>query len=556
MSSAVRARRQRLRLTALALLAVSGLLASCASGQSAPETADLTPRNGGDLTYLDAEVPASLQIQVGYWQNSLLKDQLLDRLVYQDPKTFEFVPWIADSWTVDPTGKVYEFIIKDGVTYSDGQKLNAESVKRNLDWQNTGDKEKGITRNTVFPETTSITADNSRRTVTVTLPEPYAPFISVLSLNTSGLVADATIDATKEDQSVVTNLIGSGPFYAESEVPAKKIVLAKRRGYNWAPPTAGHQGEAYLDTVTVVPVTEDSVRVGALRAGQADALRYTQPPDEKLLEREGFKVLGLRTPGLSNTLDVRRTAPFVDDVNVRKAIMYGIDREEILRTLYTDNWKVAQNITTKGFLGYKDRSDEVRFDPEESARRLDAAGWTERNADGYRVMDGDELAIKLYVDVYDHTSKPLYELIQRQLKRSGIRIVLRQTDFSNYPSASIEDSVGLRRNGWPTADPVRLSVNYDSERGNLFANEGKDPGLDKLLRDQLTQTDTTERVRILHEFGDQVIDNAYSIPLLEDTQIFAVSPHIHGFANGANSVPYFYDSWSDKAPHGDDDDNR
>ena len=363
-------------------------------------------------------------------------------------------------------------------------------------------------------------------------------------------MADATIDATKEEQSVVTNLIGSGPFYAESEIPDKKIVLAKRRGYDWAPATAPHQGEAYLDTVTVIPVTEDSVRVGALRAGQADAIRYTQPPDEQLLADEGFDVLGLRTPGLANTLDVRQTAPFLEDINVRKALGFGIDRNEILRTLYTDNWKPAQNIVTKNFPGYTDRSDAVRYDPDAAVRHLEAAGWTQFDDDGYRVNDGQVLAVKIYVDVYDHTAKPMYELIQRQLRRIGVRLDIRQTDFANYPTASIEDSVGLRRNGWPTADPVRLWQNYGSEFGDLYALEGADPTIDRLLQEQITAADPGARLKVLEEYNNYVIDNAYSIPLLEDTQIFAVAPRVHGFANAANSVPWFYDAWIGEARPG------
>ncbi|MDV3124976.1 ABC transporter substrate-binding protein [Mycobacterium sp. 21AC1] len=529
-----------------ALLTASSLTACDSDEHPIPEST-----RGGDLTYLDAEAPASLQIQVGYWQNSLLKDQMLDRLIYQDPKTFEFVPWIAEKWAVDDTKRVYEFTIRNGVTYSNGQPLDAESVRRNLDWEANGDKDKGITRNIYFPEVESITADNARRTVRVTLAEPYAPFIAVLSLNTSGLVADATIDASKEKQSVVTNLIGSGPFYATSEIPDKKIVLSKRRGYNWAPETAPHQGEAYLDTITVIPVTEDSVRVGALRAGQADAIRYAQPPDERLLGREGFDVRGLRTPGLANTLDVRQTAPNMSDINIRKAIGFGIDREEILHTLYTDNWKPAQNIVTKNFPGYIDRSDAVRFDPAAAVRLLEASGWTQLNADGYRVRDGQELSAKIYVDVYDHTAKPMYELIQRQLRRIGIRLVIRQTDFANYPTASIEDSVGLRRNGWPTADPVRLWQNYASSGGDLYALNGSDPNIDRLLHDQISATDPAQRERLLREYNNYVIDNAYSVPLLEDTQIFAVAPRVQGFANAANSVPWFYDTWIDESVHAD-----
>jgi peptide/nickel transport system substrate-binding protein len=530
-----------LRRAAVVLLAA--LLTACSSGESAPPPAG--GARGGHLTYLDAEAPASLQIQVSYWQNSLLKDQMLDRLVYQDPKTFDYVPWIAEKWTVDDAHLVYEFTIRDGVTYSNGQPLNAESVRRNLQWQADGDRDKGITRNNYFPKIASVTADNEHRTVRVTLPEPYAPFIAVLSLNTAGLVADATIDASKETQSVVTNLIGSGPFYAESQIPDKQIVLAKRRGYDWAPATAPHQGEAYLDSITVIPVTEDSVRVGALRAGQADAIRYSQPPDERLLDREGFDVRGLRTPGLANTLDIRQSAPNMADVNVRKAIGFGIDRNEILRTLYTENWQPAQNIVTKNFPGYTDRSDAVRYDPAEAVRRLEASGWTEIDDEGYRVKNGAPLSALIYVDVYDHTAKPMYELIQRQLKRIGIKLVIRQTDFANYPTASIEDSVALRRNGWPTADPVRLWQNYGRDGGDLYALDGADPTIDRLLDAQITSTDPQQRLKLLQEYNNYVIDNAYSVPLLEDTQIFAVAPRVQGFANAANSVPWFYGAWID-----------
>lgn len=534
---------------AAAVVVGGSLLTGCSAERAASVSGT---QRGGHLVYLDAEAPASLQIQVSYWQNSLLKDQMLDRLVYQDPTTFEFVPWIARKWTVDPSGTVYEFAIRDGVTYSNGQPLDAESVRRNLQWQSNGDKSKGIVRNVYFPKIESITADNARRTVRVRLAEPYAPFIAVLTLNTAGLVADATINASKEEQSVVTNLIGSGPFYAESEIPDKQIVLAKRRGYDWAPATAPHQGEAYLDTVTVIPVTEDSVRVGALRAGQADAIRYSQPPDEKLLQREGFRVLGLRTPGLANTLDIRQTAPYMKDINVRRAIGFGIDREEILHTLYTENWRPAQNIVTRGFPGYTDRSDAVRYDPEEAKRLLERSGWTQLNENGFRVKDGQVLSAKIYVDVYDHTAKPMYELIQRQLRRIGVDLVIRQTDFANYPTASVEDSVALRRNGWPTADPVRLWQNYGSEFGDMYALHGADPEIDRLLEAQIRAKDPAQRLRILQQYNNYVIDKAYTIPLLEDTQIFAVAPRVQGFANAANSVPWFYGAWIDDTVTGRD----
>ncbi|MGW5381274.1 ABC transporter substrate-binding protein [Nocardia sp. NPDC003963] len=533
--------------TATAVLLVAAGVTACSVADE--NDRPVTPGRGGHLTYLDAEALASMQVQVSYWQNSLVKDQVLDRLVYQNPTTFRFEPWIAEKWTLDESGTVYTFTIRDGVTFSDGQELDAGAVERNLNWQFTGDKAKGITPNPMLPKSgVTITSDDRARTVTVTLREPYTPFIPVLSINTAGLVADRTIEASKETQSVPTNLVGSGPFVVESEVPDKKVVLAKRRGYDWAPATAPHQGEAYLDTVTVIPVTEDSIRVGALRAGQGDVIRYAQPPDETLLRSEGFEVRGLRTPGLANTLDIRQTAPYLRDIRVRRAVASGIDRQEILRTLYTDNWRAAKNVVTENFPGYRDRSDVVRYDPGEAQRQLDAAGWVTRDSDGYRTKDGARLSILVYVDVYDHTARPMYELIQRQLRRVGIELVVRQTDFANYPTASIADEVGLRRNGWPTPDPVRLWQNYDSGGGDLYALDGADPTIDRLLRAQLVETDPRRRAALLLEYTDYVLDNAYTVPLLEDTQIFGVAPRVQGLTHAANSVPWFYNAWIDAGP--------
>ncbi len=200
---------------------------------------------------------------------------------------------------------------------------------------------------------------------------------------------------------------------------------------------------------------------------------------------------------------------------------------------------------TKNFPGYTDRSDAVRYDPAEAGAAAGGLGLDRDRRRGYRVKNGAPLSALIYVDVYDHTAKPMYELIQRQLKRIGIKLVIRQTDFANYPTASIEDSVALRRNGWPTADPVRLWQNYGSDGGDLYALDGADPTIDRLLDAQITSTDPRQRLKLLQEYNNYVIDNAYSVPLLEDTQIFAVAPRVQGFANAANSVPWFYGAWID-----------
>ncbi|MFE5700304.1 hypothetical protein [Rhodococcus koreensis] len=122
----------------------------------------------------------------------------------------------------------------------------------------------------------------------------------------------------------------------------------------------------------------------------------------------------------------------------------------------------------------------------------------------------------------------------------------RQADFANHPSATTDPTLSLRRNGWPTADTFRLTQNYDSDQGDLFQLEGRDPYLDGLQPAQVTETDRDKGIALIGKIQDHVIDNAYTVPLLLGTQIFAVALNVHDFRNGANSTPCFYDTWTEK----------
>ena len=532
---------------AVPLLILSVLTAVLASGCSQPGNAsESSDKHGGEVVYLDAELSSNTQLQSsGTWQDSAYIQNITDRLIYRDPETLELKPWIAEEWTVSDDGLTYTFLIREGVTFSNGQVLDAQAVKRNLDWQAAGDSEKGIPANNWFPEVSAVTADDASRTVTVQLSAPHAPFLNVLSFWRTSLVADDTINAPIEAQSQLTGIIGSGPFTVESEKYGEEIVLARREGYAWAPPGLENQGEAYLDRITIIPVTEDSVRLGSLRAGEADLIRYIQPSEEETLTAAGLDVVSVQGVGNSNVWDLRQSAPFLDDVRVRQALQHGIDRDQIISDLYTENWNKATSILTPGSLGYKDESEKLAFDPDKSNQLLDDAGWTGRDADGFRTRGGEQLHILTYVDVYDSTSKPLFQLIQWQLKQLGVNLEIKETDYANYSTVLADPAVGARRNGWPEADPIRLTVNYSSEYLNAFNLQQPDAELDALLAEQLTATDTAVRSGIIGKIQDHIIDSAYALPILDDSQVFALQPTLHGLSFGAEARPSFYETWTE-----------
>lgn len=538
--------RKQILIAAVAAAVVVGI-SGCSAGPASPVNTNATgaEKRGGHLTYLDAEIPISAQVQEsGTWQDRALQQNITDRLIYRNPDTNELEPWIATSWTESPDGLTYTFVITDGVTYSDGTPLNTASVKRNLEWQVNGDPAKAISPNSVFPLSIAVTTDESAHTVTATLDAPYAPFLAALTGWSAGLVADSTIDASREDQSLYRNLIGSGPFVVGTEVYGKQIVLNRRAGYAWAPASSENQGEAYLDSVTITPVQEDSVRLGTLKSGQADLIRYVQPSEEKALSQAGFQVIAKSGVGMSNQWIVKPSAPFLSDVNVRKALEIGIDRQQLVADLYTSNWSAATSVLSPGTEGYKDESAALAYAPAQANTLLDQSGWTSKNADGYRTKDGQTLTVKTYLDVYDNTARALFQAIQVQLKGIGIKLDIGEIDYSSYWATAFSDpAAGVLRVGWPDPDPVGLLTNYGRDDSDVLGLKGSDATLNSLLDATVTTVTAEDRTKALAAAQDYLIDQAYVVPILNDSQVYVAGPTLQGFSLSDGALPQYYNAW-------------
>ncbi len=101
---------------------------------SGAQAADEKPKTGGTLIYLEQQAHTNLYTPAGgFYPNGGILNQITDKLTYQNPKTLEIEPWIAESWTVNPENTEYTFKIRPGVTFSDGTPLDASAVAKNFD---------------------------------------------------------------------------------------------------------------------------------------------------------------------------------------------------------------------------------------------------------------------------------------------------------------------------------------------------------------------------------------------------------------------------------------
>jgi peptide/nickel transport system substrate-binding protein len=186
------------------------------------------PVKGGTLIYLEQQAHTNLYPPAGgFYPNGGILNQITDKLTYQNPKTLEIEPWIAESWTVNPDATEYTFKIRKGVTFSDGTPLDAAAVARNYDTFGRGNKELKLPISEVINNYDHSEVVDSH-TVKFYFKKPSPGFLQGTSVIGSGLVSLATLALPYEALGDATKIIGSGPFVVASETLGRELALKAR----------------------------------------------------------------------------------------------------------------------------------------------------------------------------------------------------------------------------------------------------------------------------------------------------------------------------------------
>ncbi len=532
-----------------ATLAAALALAGCSA-------ADRPDGEDNVLTYLEPQFFRTLYPPAaGFYPNGGVVNQLTDRLLYQDPETLELSPWIATEMPkVNADATEYTFTIRTDVTYSDGSPLTAENVVANFDLFGRGDKSRTLTSSEQIANyDRGEVVDED--TVKFYFTQPSPGFLQATSAYNAGLLSDSTLALDNEGfgPGNAVNVIGSGPFVVESEEIGTDLKLKTREDYDWAPPAAKHQGRAEIDGVHYILAAEESVRTGAILSGQADIARQISAPQEPLLKEQGVDIVSRGTNSMNNQFAFRFDHPLLHDKRVREAIIHGVDREEILRVLFSESYPLATSSVAETGLAYKDQSAAFTFDPEESKRLLDEAGW-EPGPDGIRVKDGQRLVLRTNTALPQPRSKEVMTMVQDQLRALGIGIQVNAGDQATQ-NADAKDinKVQIYHSMVGRADYDVITSLYGINNRDAFLNqdaEGNpiDEHLQELLDAVLDTPDKEGRIKATEEVQDYLTEQAYVLPLFEEPVVYAVRPGISGFSPESVARPWFYEVSIDAAP--------
>lgn len=542
-------------LTVKTLRALAATLAAAlAASVGACSATDRPAGEDNVLTYLEPQFFRTLYPPAaGFYPNGGVVNQLTDRLLYQDPDTLELSPWIATQMPeVNEDATEYTFDIRTDVTYSDGSPLTAENVVANFDLFGRGDKTRTLTSSEQIANyDRGEVVDED--TVKFYFTKPSPGFLQATSAYNAGLLSDSTLALDNEGfgPGNAVNVIGSGPFVVESEEIGTDLKLKAREDYDWAPPAVKHQGRAQIDGIHYILAAEESVRTGAITSGQADIARQISAPQESLLEDRGISIVSRGTNSMNNQFAFRFDHPLLQDKRVREAIIHGIDREEILRVLFSDSYPLATSTVAKTGLAYKDQSAAYTFDPEESQRLLDEAGW-EPGPDGIRVKDGKRLSLRTNTALPQPRSKEVMTMVQDQLRGIGIEIRVNAGDQATQNAdAKDVDKVQIYHSMVGRADYDVITSLYGINNRDAFLNqdgEGEpvDKHLQELLDVVLDTPDVQGRIKATEDVQDYITEQAYALPLFEEPVVYAVRPEVSGFSPESVARPWFYEVTIDR----------
>jgi peptide/nickel transport system substrate-binding protein len=269
-------------------------------------------------------------------------------------------PLLAESWTMDPDGKLFTFKLRKGVKFHDGAVFDSSAVKFSFE-RAKDEKSTNKSKKAVFDNITSIETPDAN-TVIMVLASPDGNFLFRMGENTAVILHpnSATGAATKP--------IGTGPYKLENWAKGSAITLTKWDSFR-------NPAAIKISKVTFRFINDSAAQVAALLAGDIDGMpRFGAL--QSLKQFQGDKRFSVEigdTAGKGIMTINNKKKPF-DDVRVRRALMHAIDRKAFIDGVLEGLGKPIGSHMAPTDAGYVDLTGQYAFDPEKAKALLKEAG--------------------------------------------------------------------------------------------------------------------------------------------------------------------------------------
>ncbi|NLA75402.1 MAG: hypothetical protein GX846_08040 [Deltaproteobacteria bacterium] len=432
--------------------------------------------------------------------NYVISGNIFESLVEYDEDTFEHRPLLAKSFSISQDGLQLDFILRDDITFSDGQPVTADDVI--FSYETTVNPAIDALSTATYLQDVDHVEKINNKHVRFTMKRVY--FKSLAICGGIPIIPEHIYKFNTPDEfnKRISNPVGSGPYIFEKWDVGREIVISKNLKYWGKMPN--------VDKIKFRIITNDAAAIQALRAGQVDFIQQPSPEQfyEMSQDREFTEknyCLSYWHPGSGFFwIGWNQDRPFFKDKRVRLAMTHIIDREKIIKYILK-NPKAM--IPTGNFYIHGPQYDSAikpwPYDPERAKELLDEAGWKDTNGNGIRDTDGVEFRFKYQIVSSTSIHEQMAKLVKDEAAKVGIEVVIDPYEWSVFVNRVYDrkfDAVNLSTVGGLAGDP------YQSWHSSQIGNRGSNhvgfnvPEADKLMEEARVTIDDEKRNKLYHQF--------------------------------------------------------
>jgi len=423
------------------------------------------------------------------------------------------VPQLAEACQFDDE-TTFSCTLPSGVTFQDGSALDAEDVKFSFDRNIAIADPNGAS--SLLGSLDSVEVVDPL-TVTFHLKAPDATFPSVLTAASNSIVPSDVYPADALEPN--TTMIGTGPYKMTDFQPGVQTVLERFDGF---------RGDAPANDRVIIQYFESSATLKlALENGEVDVAFRSLTPTElaDLRTKDGIEVVDGAGAEIRYMVFNLSFEPG-DQVAVRKAVAYTIDRQSIAENVYDGTVQPLWSMDPAGMAGHLDSFKDLYGD----APDLDAATQVLEDASISTPVD---LEVWWTPTHYGDTSADEYIEIKRQLDESGLfNVTLMSTEWEEYKTGAFGDGYPVYQLGWfpDFVDPDNYLASFYAQSSFLNIHYVNDE-VESLIAQERASSDQAERVRIFETIQGLVAEEVPIIPIWQGKQVGAVRTGVTGVAD-------------------------
>lgn len=497
--------------------------------------------------------PLVSNTQYDGYVNTLVYDSLLKL-----NSKIELESSMAEKYEITNEGKKLVFKLKSGIKFHDGNPVTSKDVKFTLESlanpKYEGDLASYVQSITGFKEFHEGKATELKgvtcpddNTIEINFDTPYSP--ALINIGTLGILpahiwGKIDIDKWGENNEAIAKPVGSGPYKFDSFKVGEFIKLVANEEY--------HNGVPKIKNFVFKVVNEETSSAELIN-GSIDLaeLSNIKADDAKTLNEKGIEVLKYPNSKIQYMgFNLRNKT--LQDVKLRTAIAYGIDREALVNGLLEGNGVVINTPMVPSLWSYpKEGLVEYKFDVEKAKALLKEAGYEDTNGNGIVDKGGKDLELTLTVPTGDTVREKTGTIIQDNLSKIGIKVRIEAMEFKAVMQKVVGDHefemylMGNTLEADPDPTPNWYSTQASDEKGvfgwNIAGFKSKEA--DNLMDLNRKATVLEERAKILNDFGKLLNKELPWIPLYASDIVKAYNKNLKNYTSNTFAGFYNVEKW-------------